>query len=188
MTPWHLRRAVSALKQGGVVTHPTEGVWGLACNPLDAAAVQRLLAIKGRSQRQGLILIAHDFDALIPYLAPEALLSDWLTSKVLPTWPGPVTWILPAASWLPGWVTGGRNTVAVRVTAHPVAAALCAAYGDVLVSTSANRSGKPAALSSTSVRNRLGKQVDYLLSGELQTPGRASEIREGHSGKLLRAG
>ena len=188
MSAWHLRCAVSALKHGGVVTHPTEGVWGLACDPLNAVAVRRLLAIKGRSERQGLILIAHEFDALIPYLAAETVLSTWLPSQVLPTWPGPVTWVLPAAPWLPEWITGGRDTVAVRVTAHPVAAALCAAYGDVLVSTSANRSGKPAALTSVAVRSRLGSQVDYLLSGPLLTPGQASEIREGHSGKLLRAG
>lgn len=184
MTPWQLRRAVQTLNQGGVIAHPTEGVWGLACDPLDGYAVQRLLGIKQRSARQGLILIAHEYEALLPYLGPMA---EWMDTRVLPTWPGPVTWVLPAAPYLPHWLTGGRETIAVRVTGHPVAAQLCAAYGDVLVSTSANRSGHAPALNSTQLRARLGDHIDYLLPGALQTPGQPSEIRDGQSGAVLRA-
>ncbi|MDX1496837.1 MAG: Sua5/YciO/YrdC/YwlC family protein, partial [Salinisphaeraceae bacterium] len=153
MTPWHLRCAVKTLRNGGLLAHPTEGVWGLACDPLNAHAVEYLLASKHRSARQGLILIAADFGQLRPYLGEEV---EAMQSRILPTWPGPVTWILPAAAWVPSLLSGGRSTIAVRVTAHPVASALCAAFGDVLVSTSANRSGRPAALNSTAVRARLG--------------------------------
>lgn len=182
-TPWQLRRAVETLNRGGLVAHPTEGVWGLACDPLDGQAVQRLLQIKHRPLQQGLILIAHDYAILVPYLAQ---LDEGMESRLLSTWPGPVTWVLPAAPWLPVWLTGGRDTIAVRVTNHPVAAALCAAYGDALVSTSANRSGRPAALNSTAVRARLGAEVDCILAGDLQNPGRPSEIRDGASGIILR--
>lgn len=168
-----------------MLAHPTEGVWGLACDPLNAYAVEYLLASKQRSARQGLILIAADFAQLRPYLADEV---EAIQARILPSWPGPVTWILPAADWVPDWLGGGRATLAVRVTAHPVAAALCRAFGDVLVSTSANRSGRPAALNSTAVRARLGESVDYILPGTLQRPGHASEIRDGATGKVLRPG
>lgn len=181
--PWRYRRAAALMKAGGVVSHPTEGVWGLACDPLNPDAVQQVLYMKRRSPRQGLILIAHDFEVIRPYLGsfgPEVL------DKVLASWPGPKTWILPAADWVPDWITGGRDSLAVRVTAHPVAAQLCAAFGDALVSTSANRNGKPSALTSTAVRAHFADTLDMLLPGSLQTPGRCSEIREAYSDKLLR--
>ncbi len=185
MSPWHLRRAADVLDRGGIVAHPTEGVWGLACDPLNEQAVSRLLHIKQRSPAQGLILIAHDYECLMPYLGAVA---EWMDARVLPTWPGPVTWVLPAASWVPEWLTGGRETIAVRVTAHPVAAALSRAFGDALVSTSANISGRPAALNSTAVYARIGGLIDYLLAGKLQTPGKPSQIRDAESGALIRAG
>ena len=185
MTNWHLRRAAQTLNRGGIVAHPTEGVWGLACDPLNAYAVQRLLSIKQRSPAKGLILVADAYETLLPYLAPVA---EWVDARVLPTWPGPSTWIMPAAEWLPDCLTGGRDTIAVRVTAHPVAAALSQTFGDALVSTSANRSGHAAALGSTAVHYRLGSQIDYFLSGSLQTPGKASQIRDAVTGEIVRSG
>lgn len=183
MTPWHLRRAAEMLRAGGVVAHPTEGVMGLACDPLNSAAVMHLLRLKQRDISKGLILIADHYERLNPYLAP---LAEWMDRRVLASWPGPVTWILPAAKGLPVWLTGGRDSLAVRVTAHPVASRLCQTFGDALVSTSANRSGRPPALNVTAVRARLGDAVDYCLAGALQTPRRPSEIRDGYSGELLR--
>lgn len=185
MTAWQLRRALHTIEQGGLLAHPTEGVWGLACDPLNGRAVARLLAVKQRPLHQGLILIAHDYEMLTPYLAH---LAEWMDTRVLSTWPGPVTWVMPAAAWLPAWLTGGRDTIAVRVTAHPVAARLCAAYGDALVSTSANLSGRAPALNSTQLRARLGDAVDYVLPGAVQTPGRPSEIRDAVTGAVLRPG
>ncbi len=122
MSPFRLRHAVRLLRGGGIVAYPTEGVYGLGCDPLDGAAVTRLLALKGRSRRKGLILIAASFERVRPFLAP---LDPELEAAARADWPGPVTWVLPAAPATPAWLTGGRQTLAVRVTAHPVAAALC---------------------------------------------------------------
>lgn len=180
---WRYRQAARCLHSGGVLCHPTEGVWGLACDPLSPAAVRRVLQLKRRPPAKGLILIAHDLDILLPYLLP---LDADLLVRIQPTWPGPVTWLLPAADWVPDWLTGGRSTLAVRVTGHPVAAALCRAFGDALVSTSANPTGRPAALTSTRIRAYFGPRIDGLLTGALQQPGRSSEIRDAHSGSLLR--
>lgn len=183
MSHWRYQNAARVISAGGVVCHPTEGVWGFACDPLNPEAVGKVLRLKKRSPAQGLILIAHDLALLKPYLLP---LEADIEARVFPSWPGPVTWLLPVAPWVPDWITGGRDTLAVRVTAHPVAAALSAAFGDALVSTSANPTGKSPALNAVRSRAYFADEADAMLTGELQTPGQCSEIRDAHSGKLLR--
>jgi L-threonylcarbamoyladenylate synthase len=101
------------------------------------------------------------------------------------SWPGPHTWLLPAAAGVPRWLRGDHVTLAVRVTAHPLAAALCRAFGGPLVSTSANRSGRPAALSPLQVRLRC-PGVDLVLHGALGGRAGPSRIRDGATGRLIR--
>lgn len=176
-----LRKARRVLAAGGLVAHPTEGVWGLACNPLSPEAVFGLLAVKRRSPAKGLILIAAHPGQLAAYLQgapPAAAAADW---------PGPTTWLLAAAADLPWWLSGEHKRIAVRVTAHPLAAALCRAWGGPLVSTSANLAGHPPALFSWQVRRQLGSSVNLILAGDLDCPGRPSAIRSG-DGCYLRGG
>lgn len=178
-----LRTALAALADGGLVAYPTEGVWGLGCDPANPLAVERLLRAKRRDVAKGLILIAHDFAALRPWirLPPEDKLAAARQS-----WPGPATWLFPAADDAPCWITGDSDRIAVRVTAHPPAARLCRAWGGALVSTSANRSGEPTAESATAVRLRFGRHLDALLPGPLGGLGRPSTIRDVMSGYLVR--
>lgn len=182
MSPFQLREAARAIQGGAVVAYPTEAVYGLGCDPLNRTAVQRLLAIKGRSMRKGLILIAADFNQLRPYLAP---LSDDQLQRVQADWPGPITWVLPAAPALPAWLNGGRDTVAVRVTAHPLAAALCRAADMPLVSTSANIAGSPPARSALQVRLHCAG-VDQVIAGRTGGRARPTEIRDLRTGQQLR--
>src|SRR5262245_50813541 len=119
---------------GGVVAYPTEGVFGLGCLAEHRAAVDRLLALKGRAAAHGLIVIGSDYAQIEPLLAP---LNGQLRARLDATWPGPVTWVVPARAETPAWLTGGRETLAVRITAHPAARALCEHVGAALVSTSA---------------------------------------------------
>lgn len=198
MNTWHLRRAARVLEGGGVVVHATEGVWGLACDPFDPVAVTRLLDLKGRSASKGLIVIADDPEAFGPELNS---LEASERSRVLESWPGAVTWLLPNRQF-PGWITGGRDTVALRVPAHEQARALVTAAGGPLVSTSANPAGRPAPRTGLqahirltqllrrprAVRSAPGRHRDiYLLPG--QTLGRRgpSEIRT-LKGVALRSG
>lgn len=183
MSPgWRLNHAVRLLRAGRLVAHPTEGVWGLACDPLLPEAVLRVLAAKRRDPAKGLIVIAHEFAALTPLLdAPAGQIE-----RAQGDWPGPVTWVLPAAPEVPWWLTGDHDTLAVRVTAHPVAAALCRAFGGPLVSTSANLAGHPPPRHPWQVRAQLGAAVDLTLAGELETPGRPSTIRDGATGDVIR--
>lgn len=182
---WGLRRAVRTLRAGGVVAYPTEAVYGLGCDPFNGQAAGRVLAIKGRAIDKGLILIAANFDQLKPLLLPQ---SEAIMAPVLASWPGPCTWVLPAARHVPVWLTGASDGIAVRVTAHPLAARLCQLFGGALVSTSANVSGRPPARSALAARRALGKRVDYVLTGATGGDPLPSAIRDGRSGRLLRAG
>ena len=182
---WQLRWAARTLRAGGVVAYPTEAVYGLGCDPFNEHAALRLLAIKERAIHKGLILIAAHHDQLKPLLQPQP---DDTMAPVLATWPGPNTWILPADPRVPVWLTGGGGGIAVRVTAHPLAARLCTLFGGPLVSTSANTSGRPPARSALQARRAIGSRVDYFLTGATGGAARPSEIRDARDGRLLRAG
>lgn len=184
MSPFRLREAARAIRGGGIVACPTEAVYGLHCDPLDGDAVARVIDLKGRSAAKGLIVLAAGMDQLEPYVD----LPDAARERLAATWPGPVTWVVPARPGLPSWVTGERPSVAVRVTAHPVAAALAATAGTALISTSANRSGLDPARDPLGVRRAFGHAVDVVLHAP--TGGRAgpTEIRDLASGRVLRPG
>ena len=184
ITPPELERAARVVREGGVIAYPTEAVFGLGCSPLIGQAVERLIRIKGRSAAKGLILIAAGPEQLDPFILP---LPAHRREEILSGWPGPTTWVLPARPGTPERLTGGRPTLAVRVTAHPVAAALCRACALPLVSTSANRSGLPPATTAREVRERLGDLVDYVVAGACGPEKKPSTIRDGLSGTVLRA-
>ena len=177
-----VQKAARIIEAGGVIAYPTEGVFGLGCLPQDRDAVLRILAIKQRSVALGLILIASDI----------AQLDYWI---VLPKGSGsldstaeyPTTWIVPAAADVPGWIRGDHATLAVRISHHPVAAALCDAIDGPLVSTSANVSGRPPARNTYILRRTFGHLVDYIVPGACGPGAGHSEIRELSSGKVLRS-
>lgn len=178
-----IARAARIVRAGGVVAYPTEAVFGLGCLPDDRAAVLRLLALKRRSWRKGLIVIGASLAQLERYveLPPEPL-----RGEILASWPGPVTWVLPAKSGAPRWVSGGRDTLAVRWTAHPIAKRLCERAGSALVSTSANVTRRPPHRRLLRLRRDLGAGVDYVLAGELGGLAQPTVIRDARSGRTLR--
>jgi L-threonylcarbamoyladenylate synthase len=170
------------LRKGGVIAYPTEAVFGLGCDPNNKTAVQRILNVKQRSPAKGFILIAATLTQLKPFVEPLDVLSR---KRVVATWPGPVTWLLPARN-APVWLRGCHDTLAVRVTAHPPAAALCQAWGGPLVSTSANLSGRPPARSALQVHRRLGSLVDCIVPGTTGGAIQPTEIRDLQSGRVVR--
>ena len=183
ISPFRLREAARIIHQGGVVACPTEAVYGLSCDPLNPRAVMRLLRLKQRPVEKGLILLASDIQQLRPFALLEG---EWM-AEVRASWPGPVTWLLPARPALPSWINGGRDTVACRVSAHPAAVALCVAAGHALVSTSANLAGRPPARSPLQVRLRC-PGTDAILHGRLGELRQPTPIRDPRSGETHRAG
>ncbi|MCE7032101.1 Sua5/YciO/YrdC/YwlC family protein [Lysobacter sp. GX 14042] len=180
-----LDAAVLALARGGLIAYPTEAVWGLGCDPFNQGAVERLLALKQRPVSKGLILVAASagqFDGL----ADWAALPESRQHAVHDSWPGPNTWIVPVTARVPRWICGAHAGVALRVSAHPVVAALCREAGSPIVSTSANLAGRPPARRREALDPRLLASLDAVVEGETGGLATPTEIRDARSGKVLR--
>lgn len=187
MLRFQIKQAVEAMDQGGVIAYPTEAVYGLGCNPHNSHAVHQIFQIKLREESKGLILIASEISQLEEFVDFDQLPAERI-EEIKASWPGPVTWLVPAREEVPHWLTGDHDTLAVRVTNHPIASALCHAAGHAIVSTSANISGRPAARSAMRVRVNFGHQLDYILGGATGKRRKPSEIRDARSGEVIRAG
>lgn len=182
-TIFRIPLAVNALHAGGVIAYPTEAVWGLGCDPFNQAAVLQLLQLKQRDWRKGVILVAADIAQLQPYLYG---LDENYVQTLHNSWPGPHTWLVPNNGTAPDWVSGGRDTLALRVSAHPLVAALCKKFAAPIVSTSANPAGKPAARSLLDVRRYFGNQLDAVVPGALGGLKNPTQIRDVISGEICR--
>ena len=179
--------AAAVLHGGGVIAYPTEAVWGLGCDPFNANAVQRLLALKQRPATKGMIVIAAELEQVLPHLHWDALPAA-RREEVIASWPGPVTWLLPCRPDVPDWLRGEHDTLAVRITAHPVAAALCRVFDGAIVSTSANRAGEPPARRFDELSEYLLAGLDGHVAGKTGDLAKPTVIRDARSGDIVRAG
>ena len=170
------------MASGGVIAYPTEAVYGLGCDPFNAAAVARILTLKRRRPHKGLIVVAAEFRQLLPLLN---LHQDLPLDQILATWPGPVTWVMPASTRVPHWLRGDRGGIAVRVSAHPLVRELCGLTG-ALVSTSANPEDRVPARTAARVRAYFANRLDLIVPGT--TGGRATPtvIRDAVTGRQIR--
>lgn len=176
--------ACRVIGDGGIVAYPTEAVFGLGCHPNNRQAVSRLSAIKQRSSGKAYILIASNFSQLTSYCA-EVSAAQW--ARVSADWPGPHTWVLPTASTCPNWLSYSQSGIAVRVTAHPIASALCELCGHALVSTSANISAQPPARTWQTVQEIFGNAVDFIIRGEVgDSTAAPTPIRDAITGEKIR--
>jgi L-threonylcarbamoyladenylate synthase len=176
-----LGRAADAIRAGGVVAYATESCFGLGCNPLNRQAVERLLQLKGRPASKGLILIGAHTSQLAPFV-------NAFPRKALATWPGPYTWLLEPSKKTPPWIRGQHVRIAVRVTRHPQAAALCRAAGMAIVSTSLNRAGEKPARTYREVLRRFGEELDYVLAGRIGERKQPTPITDAATGEIVRSG
>lgn len=180
-----ISEAVQCLRAGRVIAYPTEAVYGLGCDPTNEHAVRRVLDLKSRPEAAGLILIADGFERFEAFVGPTA---PGLLDRALATWPGPVTWLFPRGDGVPDWLAGTHDTIALRVTDHPVCRALCTAFGGAIVSTSANPSGAEPARTASRVDEYFGNGIGGIVQGALGARDLCSEIRDLTSGRVLRSG
>jgi len=178
-----IKRAVTHLKEGGVIAYPTEHCFGLGCDPQNPEAIKQLLKIKQRQPEQGVILIASSVLQVSCYVSMDSAVHK---QTILDSWPGPNTWVIPALASVSPLVKGKHEGVAVRVTANTVAKKLCEAYGGAIISTSANRHGEPSLLDAKSVEQVLGQELSYILDEPTGNEASPSTIRDGVTGKRLR--
>jgi L-threonylcarbamoyladenylate synthase len=175
---------IADFQAGKIFAYPTEAVYGLGCDPDNEQAVMRLLSLKNRPVDKGVILVAQNYSQLLPYVDDKSIPMDKRT-EIFSSWPGPVTWLLPASSQAPACLTGGSSLIAVRVSNHPIIQQLCELFDKPLVSTSANISGYDPALSIEQVKQQFADNV-VLVEGELGDATKPSKIRHGLSGQTIR--
>ena len=175
--------AAKHLACGQLIAYPTEAVYGIGCDPKNTSAVKSVLSLKGRDKGKGFIIIASDITQLEPFIEPP---NEFETQRLNEVWPGPVTFVVRAKPHLPSILTGGRNTLAVRVSSHPVVKTLCNECGHALISTSANLSGKSALTSADEVWREFGASLAGVVTGSLGNLKSATPIFSLDTGEQLR--
>jgi len=161
-SPADVDQAAAVLHAGGLVAFPTETVYGLGADARNPEAVARIFAVKGRPADHPLIVHLADAGQLTGW-AQDVPRAGWQLAEAF--WPGPLTLVLHRQASVPDAVTGGLDTVALRVPDHPVALALLAAFGGGIAAPSANRYGRVSPTSAQDVREELGDAVDLVLDG-----------------------
>ena len=179
--------AVDVLRRGGLVAFPTETVYGLGADATNVAAVERIFAVKGRPRSHPLIVHLADPTAVKEWAA-RVPADAWALAESL--WPGPLTLILGRSDLVPDAVTGGLETVGLRVPGQPLALELLEAFGGGIAAPSANRFGRVSPTRAAHVRDDLGSTVDLILDGGPCVVGVESTIVDCSSGRaeVLRPG
>ena len=178
----HALQAVSILQQGGVIAYSTETILGLGCDPFNKQAVEKILWLKARASNKGLILLTDSLENFEKLTQPLSESQRTLIKKYSAD--APTTWLIPANSSLPTWITGNQEKVAVRIAQHAVAKQLCNDFGTI-ISTSANYSGQSVATNEIQIRQWFGPYIDYVIIGDPGS-GVASRICDITTGKFIR--
>lgn len=178
---------IDVLKKGGIIAFPTDTVYGLGACFNNLAAVERIYRAKNRKHSMGLPLLVAD-ESQINEVAEPVPQTAWLLVRRF--MPGALTIVLPRSKSVPDIVTGGGETVAVRIPAHPVPIALIRGLGKPVIGTSANVSGRQSALTADEVRSQFGDGIDMVIDGGKCVGGKESTIIDvtGDIPKILREG
>ena len=180
-------QAIDVLQEGGVIAYPTEAVFGLGCDPKNLSAVKKILEFKQRDKEKGLILVASRFDQFKDYIQP---LEKKVEDKLLNSWKDnadAITWLVPVKKETSEYLKGQFDTLAVRVSHHPIVKALCETFGGAIISTSANRATKEAARTAEQVIQIFESEVDFIIDGETNFKAQPSEIRDALTDKIIRS-
>ena len=172
---------VATLESGEVVAYPTEGVWGLGCDPFDESAVKKVYELKRRPENKSVILLVKDWEQAEALIDPAVSIDR---EKIKATWPGPVTWVVPASNQVPDFLRAADGTIALRMPSYVFLQKLLEAYGKPLVSTSANLSSEPTARTEAELRQKF--PAIAVCSGECEGRQSPSEIYHAISGERLR--
>ncbi len=175
--------AVKYINAGHIIAYPTESVYGLGCNPKNLDAIQKILEIKQRSSKKGLILVASNIEQIIPYLDNP---SSQIINKIEIPSEQAITWLVPANKNVSSLITGEHKTIAIRLSKHPVIVNLCEKLGYPIISTSANKAGEDMLWSAAEVKSQFSSELAYILDAPLGGATKPSEIRDIMSGQVFR--
>ena len=176
-----LQQATRCVQQGGIIAYPTESVYGLGCDPLNINAVEKLLHIKNRSIEKGLILLSDNLEKLLPFIDATDAQCQQLTQSQN------ITWLIKTRKQTPCWLTGQHKKIAVRITQHPIARALCKHLEQPIISSSANPTTKNAAKTRLQVQQYFQQQIDFVVPGSVGALNKPTQIIDMDSQRILRA-
>jgi L-threonylcarbamoyladenylate synthase len=185
--PALMARAAAVIHAGGLVAIPTDTLYGLAADPFNRAAIDRVFMVKGRSDGQALALVAADLAQVLARLGEMSPVSRKIAARF---WPGPLTILMTAPDALAPRVAGGTGMVGVRVPDHRVAQELCRLTRSPLVATSANRSGRPPSRDADEVAAAFGDSIDLIVDSGPTPGGAPSTVVDvnGAAPRLIREG
>lgn len=175
-------QALSLIEQGGIIAYPTEAVFGLGGSPFHQEALERIYTLKGRPKDKGMILLINSYDQLWPLTTLSK--NDPLMTSVKEAWPGHTTFLFPKSDAISLDITGGSQKIAIRMSQHPIASALC--EKGPIISTSANPSGQPAIQSMDTLISVFGNKVDGIVKGDLGNAKKPSTIIDLVSKQIIR--
>ncbi len=182
-----IAEAAKIINSNGVIAYPTEAVFGLGCDPMSDEALEKILRIKSRDPKKGLIIIAANIEQVLPFIDVSKV-NEKVWSEINNYWPGPFTFVMPCSNKVSTLLSGNRDTIAVRVSNHPTVKAICLEAKKAIVSTSCNKSGATPCKQAREVEEEFGSVLDgivYDLVGDRKLP---TEIRDAITGKVLRRG
>ncbi len=177
---------IEALEQGELIVYPTEAVWGIGCDPDNESAVMKLLALKQRPIEKGLILVAQNVSQCLDYFDYEKVPIE-KRPEIFSSWPGPITWLLPAKATTPKWLTGDSDMIAIRISAHPTVQRMCKSFNRPIVSTSANITGTEVCKTMGDAIKVFGKSVAIYVNESLGCSDKPSVIKHAITGEIFRS-
>jgi L-threonylcarbamoyladenylate synthase len=152
---------VALLRGGGIIGFPTDTAYGLGCDPFNETAVDRIFRLKGRPETKPILLVI-DSLAMAESISQPSEMFHAVAKKF---WPGPLTLVVEANSAVPGNVTAGTGTVGLRWPEATIAINLLKFFGKPITATSANRTGRPSAITADAIRSQFGESLDAIVDG-----------------------
>ena len=175
--PAHPEQAFSrcrdVIRAGGVIAYPTDTFYGLGADPGNPSAVRRLFEIKSRQSDQPVLLLIPDADAVRAWAVEVTACADDLMRRF---WPGPLTLVFKARPTVMRELTGGTNSIGLRVPGAAITRELVGFLGSALTGTSANISGEPSPRTATEAAASIGSMVDLILDGGMTAGGKPSTV------------
>jgi len=176
-----IKQAAKIILNDGIISYPTESVFGLGCNPMSEPAVHRILKLKQRPVEKGLIIVAANLQQLKPYIDISTEEETTILNEKKP-----ITWLVKKTTQTPLWVCGSHKKIAVRISQHPPVIQLCNLINQAIISTSANPAGEAPALNSQQSRIYFSEKVDFYLDSDSPISGQPTTIKDIESGQLIR--
>ena len=179
-----IQQAATIIKNGGVISYPTESVFGLGCDPMSELAVNKILQLKQRNIEKGLIIVAANLQQLNYYIE----ITEQEKQKILNE-KNAVTWLVKKSKQAPHWVHGNHTKIAIRISRHPTVVSLCNEINQPIISTSANPAGLTPATSKQQSMDYFSNGVDLYLddsSGSSDSSGQPTQIKDIESDAIIR--